>query len=271
MQYHNRRENNAPQGPMTELTLVETGAAASRTKGKAAGNAAGGSVTSRRAPSGISDGFRADPFVTVREPRRPPRIRLNSSYGLGAFVGLITYLSYGYLNHAWSNWALVAISIFMFVSLPLYSKYSNRIEYLAARWTQLETGGRVARYLFQFLDNMFLLWIYVAGEVIDPTALDAIGGFFATAAWITIISQGGQYLANSLARKGFGNPDRNVVWAIAISVTISALAVSGVSWIQPVYVVISLGFGALIFGIGLMADAKRLLEKRKGPVFRPWI
>ena len=254
---------------MTELTLVETDAAASRTKGGPAQMSARGSATSRRALSGTSDGCRADPFVTVREPRRPPRIRLNSSYGLGAFVGLITYLSYGYLNHAWSNWALVAISIFMFLSLPLYSKYSNRIENLAARWTQLETGGRVARYLFQFLDNMFLLWVYVAGEVIDPTALDGIGGFFATAAWITIVSQGGQYLANGLARKGIGNPDHNVVWAIAISVIISALAVSGVRWTQPVYVVISLGFGALIFGIGLVADAKWLLEKQKIWVFRP--
>jgi hypothetical protein len=256
---------------MTELTLVETGAKASRTKGKPAQDAARGSVTSRRVPSGTSEGCRADPFVTVREPRRVPRIRLNSSYGLGAFVGVITYLAYGYLNHAWSNWALVAISIFMFLSLPLYSRYSNRIESLAARWTQLETGGRVARYLFQLLDNTLLLWVYVAGEVIDPAALDGIGGFFATAAWITFVSQGGQYLANSLARKGIGNSDHNVVWAIAISVTISALAVSGVRWIQPAYVGISLAFGALIFGLGLMADMKRLLEKQKGSVFRPWI
>jgi hypothetical protein len=159
---------------------------------------------------------------------------------LGAFVGVITYLSYGYLNQAWSNWVLVAISIFMFLSLPLYSKYSNRIEDLGARWTQLETGGRVARYLFQLLDNMLLLWVYVAGGVINPAALEGIGGFFATAAWITMVSQGGQYLASYLARRGIG---------------------SG----------ISLGLGALIFGLGLMADTKRLLEKPKSSVLRPWI
>ncbi len=247
---------------MTELTLVETGTTASQTKTKPAQGAARGSVNSRRFPSGTSDGCRADPFVTMREPRRLLRIRLNSSYRLGAFVGLITYVSYGYLNQAWSNWALVAISIFMFLSLPLYSKYSNRIENAAARWTQLETGGRVARYLFQLIDNTLLLWVYVAGEVIDPAALDAMGGFFATAAWITILSQGGQYVANFLARKGFGNPDHNVVWAVTVSVTINALAVSGVMWIQPAFVVVSLAFGALIFGIGVMTDAKRLLERQ---------
>ena len=84
----------------------------------------------------------------------------------------------------------------------------------------------------------------------------------ATAAWITIVAQGGQYVAKYLARKGFGNPDQNVVWAVTVSVTINALAVSGVAWIQPAYVGVSLAFGALIFGLGVLADTRRLLEKR---------
>jgi len=258
---------------MTELTLVETAAAKSRAKGEPAFGAGGGQGHAQRAAREPIGGCRADPFAGGMAPRRR-LIRFNSPYGLGLFVGLITYVCYGYLNQAWSNWALVAISIFMFLSLPLYSKYSNRIETLAAKWTRLESGGRVARYLFQLLDNMFLLWVYVAGEIIDPAALAGIGGFFATAAWITIVSQGGQYLAKYLAGKGIGNPDYNVVWAITISVTISSLAVSGVMWIQPVYVVISLGFGALIFGIGLMTDTRQLLERRKRKealIFRPWI
>lgn len=256
---------------MTESTLLETAAKVSQRQGNPSQEGPRGFIASEHVPRGASDGCRADPFATVPEPRRAPRIRLNSPYGLGAFVGVITYLSYGYLNQAWSNWVLVAISIFMFLSLPLYSKYSNRIEDLGARWTQLETGGRVARYLFQLLDNMLLLWVYVAGGVINPAALEGIGGFFATAAWITMVSQGGQYLASYLARRGIGSPDHNVVWAVAISVTISALAVSGVTWIQPIYVGISLGLGALIFGLGLMADTKRLLEKPKSSVLRPWI
>ena len=254
---------------MTELTLVETAAMASKPKDAQSQGAASRPGALRRAPTGAAEGCRVDPFVTLPELRRTPWIRLNSPHGLGVFVGLITYASYGYLNAAWSNWALVAIAVFMCLSLPLYSRCSNGIEKLGARWSQLETGGRVARYLFQLLDNMLLLWIYLAGGVIDPAALEGIGGFFATAAWITIVSQGGQYLANALARKGVGDPDHNVVWAIAISVTISALAVSGISWIQPFYVAVSVGFGALIFGLGIMTDAKRLLEKPKFSAFRP--
>ena len=52
--------------------------------------------------------------------------------------------------------------------------------------------------------------------------------------------------------------DGNVVWAISVSATVTALAVSGVAWVQPPYVVISLTFGTAIFGLGLLADARAL-------------
>jgi hypothetical protein len=256
---------------MADLTIAEIGATRPHSETRPEPRPAGQPTGARSSQPGAVAGCRSDPFARVDKPAKRRRFGLHTSYGLGAFVGVITYLSYAYLNNAWSNWALVAISFFMFASLPLYSKCSNRIESLGTRLTQLETGGRIARYLFQLLDNMILLWVYVAGGVIDPAALEGIGGFFATAAWITIVSQGGQYVANHLARTGLGSPDRNVVWAVAISVTISALAVSGVVWIQPIYVAISVGFGALIFGLGVMGDARRLLKGQKYPVFRPWI
>ncbi len=185
----------------------------------------------------------------------------NPAYALSAFVGLLTYAAYAALNQAWTNPALIAIGLFLFLTTPLYSKYSNRIEGMVARRTALETGGRIARFLFQLLDNLFLLWVFVAGEVIDPAGLAGIGGFFATAAWITILSQGGQYLANELSRRGLGHPDRNVVVAFAISASVSALAVSGVAWVQPIFILASLGFGAGFLGIGLVIDAGRLLDR----------
>ncbi len=187
----------------------------------------------------------------------------NPAYALSAFVGGLTYAAYAALNQAWTNPALIAIALFLFLSTPVYSKYSNRIEVMAARLTTLETGGRVARYLFQLVDNLILLWVFVAGQVIDPAGLAAIGGFFATAAWITITSQGAQYLANSLARGGLGQPDRNVIVAFTISASVSALAVSGVSWIQPVFVAVSLCCGAGIFGVGVLSDAGNLLNRRR--------
>ncbi len=192
----------------------------------------------------------------------------SSSYRLSALVGALTYAAYGSLNDAWINPALVAVSIYMFLSTPLYSKLSNWIEFTVAKLTRLGTGGRVARFIFQILDNLVLLWVLIAGQVLSRSGLDGIGGFFATAAWITIVSQGGQYLANWMARRNIGDPDRNVVWAICISAIVSALAVSGVVWIQPAYVTISLIFGAAIFGSGLVTDARYLLARNKAPTRR---
>ncbi len=206
-------------------------------------------------------GCRADPFgATLGAPRRV-RFRLNSAYGLSAFVGVVTYLAYGSLNQAWSNWVLVAVGLYMFLSIPLYSKLSNKIEVAVTERTNLETGGRIARYIPQLLINLALLWVFVEGQVIELSGLDGIGGFFATAAWITIVSQGGQYLANWLALKKIGDADQNVVLAVSISAIVNALAVSGVTWIHPIYIGLSLSFGAVIFGVGLVADTKFLTKR----------
>ncbi len=244
------------------MTIAEEETAATVAQDAAVGTVARTSYGAQPKAVGSRGKAAANPawYAMRRQPLR--HLRWSPAYALSTFVGLLTYAAYAALNQAWTNPALIAIALFLFLTTPLYSKYSNRIEAMAARLTTLETGGRVARFLFQLLDNLFLLWVFVAGQVIDPSALDGLGGFFATAAWITIVSQGGQYLAGHLGRKEIGNPDRNVVWAIAISVTISALAISGVGWIQPAYVVISLGFGALIFGIGLVADTRLLLDRQ---------
>ena len=254
---------------MTELTLFETADRASRSEGApaqgetTAQEGTGGSVPSGRVRSGTSEGCRADPFMAVREPRRTRRIRLNSSYGLSFFVGVVTYLAYGSLNQAWSNWVLVAVGVYMFVSIPIYSKLSNKIEAAITRRTRLETGGRIARYVPQLLVNLALLWVFVEGRVIDPSGLDGIGGFFATAAWITIVSQGGQYLANWLAQKNIGDADPNVVLAVSVSAIVNALAVSGVTWIHPIYIALSLSFGALIFGVGVISDTRYLSKSTR--------
>jgi hypothetical protein len=184
-------------------------------------------------------------------------LRWSPAYTMSAFVGLLTFGAYGSLNDAWTNPALIGVSIYMFLSIPLYSKFSNRVESVIAQRTKLETCGRLGRYVPQLLINLVLLWVFITGQVIDPAGLAGIGGFFATAAWITIVSQGGQYMANWLARRNLGNADSNVVFAVSFSAIVTALAVSGVMWIQPIYIAASLSFGAVIFGIGLITDTRQ--------------
>jgi hypothetical protein len=100
--------------------------------------------------------------------------------------------------------------------------------------------------------------VFIAGGVVTLAGLDGIGGFVGAAAWITTVSQGGQYLAGWLARHGLGGADRNVVLAVAVSATINALAISGVAWIHPLYVAASLLAGCAIFLSGAAADARAL-------------
>ncbi len=185
----------------------------------------------------------------------------NWLYVVSSLVGVLTYVVYGSLNDAWAKPALIGISLYMFLVIPWYSGFSNRIELRARALSGLETIGRLSRYLVQLGFNLVLLWVFVAGEILDPSGLEGIGGFFGAAVWVTVVSQGGQYLANWLAAYKIGNADCNVVLAISTSVIVNALAVSGVAWIQPVYVAISLIFGVSIFAVGIGLDARTLLGK----------
>ena len=191
---------------------------------------------------------------------------LGNPYWLSGLTGLLTYITYASLNGAWDNYVLVAIAIYMYVSIPAYSRLSNQAETKASDWTGLSTLGRVARYTLQFVVNCALLYVFLAGNILDPTGLIGIGGLFGAAAWITAVSQGGQYVASWLASRGVGNSDQNVVVSISISVIVNALAVSGVAWIQPIYVNASLLFASVILLSGVVLDIKalRIRSRRHG-------
>lgn len=186
------------------------------------------------------------------------------AYGVSATVGLLTYVVYGALNSAWANPALAAIALYMFLFIPGYSKVSNWIEGQVSQRVGLETAGRTSRYLAQLGVNLVLLWVFLAGGILEHAGLVALGGFFGAAAWITVVSQGGQYLATWLARNGLGGADLNVVLAVATSAVVSALAVSGVAWVQPIYMVVSLGAGFTILASGVLSDLRLTLARQSG-------
>ena len=206
----------------------------------------------------VADGRSFTPLNRLRH------LRLDQAYGISALVGVITYLAYGALNGAWSNPALVGISLYMFLFIPGYSKLSNWVERHAAEGSGLETVGRICRYLAQLAVNLALLWVFIAGGILDPAGLTDLGGFFGAAAWITVVSQGGQYLATWLARIGAGRADLNVVLAVSTSAVVNALAVSGVAWLQPIYLVVSLSIGLTLLSFGLFSDARNALARPAG-------
>ncbi len=85
---------------------------------------------------------------------------------------------------------------------------------------------------------------------------------------VAAVSQGGQYLAGWLARRGLGQPDHNVVFAISVCATVNALAVSGVAWMQPIYFGVSLMLGMTIFGSGVFLGAKQIIQTTGAPCGR---
>lgn len=244
---------------MTNMMLDKTEPAIGCAETEPARWTAGSIEASHGLAAEAFDGCRTDTLCAPQGKHRFERFRLNSPYGLSGVVGVVTYFAYGALNHAWDNWALVAVAVYMFLSIPLYSKASNRIETAITTLTRLETCGRLGRFVPQLIVNLGLLWVLVAGQVIDPNGLIGIGGFFATTAWITIVSQGGQYLANWLACRNIGDADNNVVLAVSISVIVNALAVSGIVWVHPIHIGISLTCGIAIFGMGLLTDIRFIL------------
>ena len=70
------------------------------------------------------------------------RLPTGRSYGLSGLIGLLTYVIYGSLNDAWANPTLVAIALYMYLSIPWYSKVSNRVETGTGELTGLVTAGR---------------------------------------------------------------------------------------------------------------------------------
>ena len=180
------------------------------------------------------------------------------SYRLSGLTAFLTYITYAWLNDAWGNYALVGIGVYLYLSIPAYSRLSNQLESGTSAFAGLTTAGRVARYAMQFAVNCILLYVFLAGGILDPVGLGGIGGFFGAAAWVTAVSQGGQYAANWLATMGIGGSDRNVVVSISISVVVNALAVSGVIWIQTIYIGASLFFAGVILFSGVVFDIKAL-------------
>jgi hypothetical protein len=174
------------------------------------------------------------------------------TYALSGLVGALTFVTYGSVNAAWSNPALWVFCAYLWACIPAYSTLSNRLERWAAGRSGLLTGGRGARLAAQMGVNVVLLALVVWGGVVDSAGLVGMGGFMMTALWITLVSQGGQYLALRLA--GPRQADAYVTVAVCLSATVTALAVSGVPLVQPVYVAASLVLGGLLIACDLMAD-----------------
>ncbi len=194
----------------------------------------------------------------IRAYLRSPSTRL------AATIGALMYVSYAAGFDAWSNPALIAVTAFIGIALPAYSRFSNRIEQRVNYALVLVTAGRLARFAAQFAFNLIALLIIQLAGVFGDSDLGALGGVVGAAALTTAASQGAQYVAIMLFNRNIGDANRNVLIALSLNIVVTAGAIAGIMFIQPAFIVLGLAFGVFVFGAGILSDMRGILFPKRG-------
>jgi len=179
-------------------------------------------------------------------------------------MGVLMYAAYAAGFNAWDNAALIAVTAFIGLALPSYSRWSNRIEQRANHAFALVTVGRLARFVPQFLFNLAAFLIIQWGGVFGPADLDQVGGIVGAAALTTAASQGAQYIAIALFNRNIGDINRNVLLALSLNIVVTALALAGLEIVREAFIVGGIALALFVFGGGLLSDLRGHFFPRRG-------
>ena len=190
---------------------------------------------------------------------------LQSAYTKLAFVmALVMYLSYGLPTQSLGNWYLIFVSLFVFLFLPYFSKVSEIVE----SYTMLKTASsfiaKLARFLWQYLFNLVVIFILIQGSIIDTTRLVSVGGVWGATALISFASQGLQYIVMALANRNIGNMYFNITLALSLNMALGAIAALGYREVQLFYVVFGIIMGFIGAFYSLITDIIGALPIRGG-------
>ena len=181
-----------------------------------------------------------------------------------AFVGLLTYASYAYAHHSWTNASLIGVSLFVGVFLPSYARLSNNAEL----WTNNRFGfvsiGRLGRFFPQFVFNLAVFGITLWGGALNRDGVASVGGIAVAALITTIASQGAQYVGLYLAQRGVGDPTRNVQVGLSVNLVLTALGTAGLPIARELFLIGGTALGALVYGIGILSDIRSKLAPKRG-------
>lgn len=179
-------------------------------------------------------------------------------------MGVLMYVSYAWGFSAWTNPALIAVTAFIGIALPTYSRVSNRIEQRVNYALALVTGGRIARFVAQFAFNLCALGIIQLSGVFGDANLAGLGGLGGAAALTTAASQGAQYVAIMLFNRNIGDINRNVLIALSLNIVVTAAAIVGLRFVQEAFVVLGIAFALFVFGGGVLSDLRGIFFPRRG-------
>jgi nicotinic acid mononucleotide adenylyltransferase len=188
----------------------------------------------------------------------------SSSTRMAAFGGLITYVLYAYAHGSWSNLALIAVSVFVGVFLPSYAKFSNKAELWANNRFGFVTAGKLGRFLPQYVFNLIVFWMLLAGDALNRAGMASVGGAAGAALVTTLASQGAQYLAIYLFQRGVGDANRNVLVGVLVNSILAALGTAGVPYARELFLLSGLVLGLLFFGVGVLSDLRSVVAPKGG-------
>jgi hypothetical protein len=174
------------------------------------------------------------------------------------------YIAYAGYHRGWTNPALVFLCVFVAIFLPKYSILSNRVEQRVNLRFALVTLGRASRVALQLVMNLAIWTALTAGGVVPGGAIAGMGGVFGAALLTTFASVGGQFVAQALFNRGYGDLNRNVMAAISLNIALAASATIGVPALETLFKAASLGAGGLILAMGVLSDLRGGLAPRGG-------
>ena len=183
---------------------------------------------------------------------------------MGAFAGLIFYLSYAYAHNSGANSALIGVSLFIAIFLPNYAKLSNKAELWANNRFGFVTAGRLGRFFPQYVFNLAAFWVMLSGGALNKAGMASVGGAAGAALVTTLASQGAQYLALFLYQRGIGDANRNVLVGVAANLILAALGTAGIPLAREIFLAAGFLLGIVFFGIGFLSDLRSKLAPKGG-------
>ena len=183
---------------------------------------------------------------------------------MAAFAALLSYLSYAYAHGSWANPALIAVSVFTGAFMPSYAKLSNKADLWAGNRFGFVTAGRLGRFIPQYVFNLAVFGVLLWGGALNRDGIASVGGFALAALVTTLASQGLQYLGMYLVSRGIGDANRNVLVGLSINIVLTSFGTAGLPIAREAFLAMGFGFGALLFGIGLLSDIRSQLAPKGG-------
>ncbi len=183
---------------------------------------------------------------------------------LAAFAGLLTYFCYAYAHNSWTNPALIGVAVFFALFMPTYGKVSNKVELWANNRFGYVTGGRLARFVFQFCVNLALFAIMLWGGGMSRSGVATVGGIAGAALVTSLASQGVQYLGGYLFARGIGDLNRNVLVGLCITTVLTALGTAGLPYAREAFLAVGFGLGGLLLLVGVLSDLRSIFAPKGG-------